>query len=532
MKGRIALGADVYEGARVHAAGVRVEFTVEGTITSFDRFAEDRIVELAGSVTSDLFGGRMVVEDGTLHLFAKTSSPQTSELVYRLPFVDAFGQRYELSGFKTICDDRGLDLWRDTSLLFVSLDKCSDRPPTRIARGTMRISVVGFLVLFLTMRVGARAPKCRAREFDRSKPRRMSDLDAGACSVRRHISLRGQFVVWFLRQLAKVYGNPFVVNAGEDQVTALHVGRELQKRLAFTPRPMVRWADPLVLWRTAIRVRRSTALDASLDQRESQPADVQSFDELAAESEAWVDFIADTGDGFLATYSVAYSAAQATLNVGGCTTPRGRALILGGDLVYPTPSRADYGNRLRGPFAAALPQDEKNEHVVLAIPGNHDWYDNLKSFAHYFMSPRQRLGGRRVVQHQSYFAMRLPASWWILGVDAALDTHLNAKQLAFFEGDREFDQTGAPGRAGRRQARMAQRRRLQRLEEPSLRRTHGGGKGILATRHHGRCPPLRALRRRPGRADAIDVWGWWCVHVWNPSPSSHPGSRVVHRVRP
>ena len=66
--------------------------------------------------------------------------------------------------------------------------------------------------------------------------------------------------------------------------------------------------------------------------------------------------MADTGDGFDATYSVAYLLAQPSLTVDGETLPRGQALVLGGDQVYPTaeqPGATRTGSR--GPFRAALP---------------------------------------------------------------------------------------------------------------------------------------------------------------------------------
>ena len=158
----------------------------------------------------------------------------------------------------------------------------------------------------------------------------------------------------------------------------------------------------------------------------------------------WVDFIADTGDGFAASYSVAYTAARECLDVGNTTTHRGRALVLGGDLVYPTPTQRDYDNRLVGPFAAALPYDNQENHIALAIPGNHDWYDSLKWFSHYFMTPGCWLGGRKAVQRQSYFAVELPHGWWLLGFDIALDLRVDDRQVAFFKSlRRKLDRQGA-----------------------------------------------------------------------------------------
>src|SRR5690349_2504877 len=57
--------------------------------------------------------------------------------------------------------------------------------------------------------------------------------------------------------------------------------------------------------------------------------------------ELWLDFIADTGDGWDSTYSVAYYAAKPELDINSGKdvhhTKRGEVLIFGGDEVYPTP---------------------------------------------------------------------------------------------------------------------------------------------------------------------------------------------------
>ncbi len=134
----------------------------------------------------------------------------------------------------------------------------------------------------------------------------------------------------------------------------------------FTPRRPVQWLAPLQLARTGLRVGLATAIGAYLDKREQQNSFLQ--DELredeerdaqgrpiAPREELWLDYVADTGDGFNATYAVAYSLGRDSLKVGKQELPRGQVLFMGGDAVYPTPSPADYDDRLRGPYHAALP---------------------------------------------------------------------------------------------------------------------------------------------------------------------------------
>jgi hypothetical protein len=65
------------------------------------------------------------------------------------------------------------------------------------------------------------------------------------------------------------------------------------------------------------------------------------------------------------------------------------------------------------------------------LPGNHDWFDGLATYTRYILS-RDWLGGWLMPQRTSYFALKLPHGWWILGCDLALDNDINIEQFQFF----------------------------------------------------------------------------------------------------
>lgn len=56
------------------------------------------------------------------------------------------------------------------------------------------------------------------------------------------------------------------------------------------------------------------------------------YEHLSKRDDLWFDFMADTGDGGNSTYSVARLLAQPFLKMGKLELPRGRLLIIGGDL--------------------------------------------------------------------------------------------------------------------------------------------------------------------------------------------------------
>src|SRR5262249_38273258 len=154
---------------------------------------------------------------------------------------------------------------------------------------------------------------------------------------------------------------------------------------------------------------------------------VQDYSKRAAPDGFWIDFAADTGDGWDSTYAIARLLAAPEITVksteGELALARGRILVLGGDQVYPTASREAYRDRFIAPFETAYrtlaekwPAAEAPD--LYAIPGNHDWYDGLRAFLGVFCRRRladqwatrregQVIGGRTTQQTRSYFALKL-----------------------------------------------------------------------------------------------------------------------------
>ena len=109
--------------------------------------------------------------------------------------------------------------------------------------------------------------------------------------------------------------------------------------------------------------------------------------------------------------------------------PRGAMLILGGDEVYPYASLERYENQMCGPYRLALPKGARSD--LLALPGNHDWYDNLEAFRAVFCSG-DAIGGWRTHQDASWFSARLPQGWWLWALDTGLEGNLNPSQREYF----------------------------------------------------------------------------------------------------
>jgi hypothetical protein len=220
---------------------------------------------------------------------------------------------------------------------------------------------------------------------------------------------------------------------------------------------MTGWFNPGLLSKLLLRVIVSDLFGQYADRRLIHAAlDTVSQDELLKRADLtavfepedgaiWLDYVADLGDGFDATYAVAYLLAQKSLTVDGHVTKRGAALVMGGDEVYPTATRNDYAVRLRKPYSFALPDVAEAPHPpVLMLPGNHDWYDGLVNFLAFFCREKSTpVGAWRSCQRRSYFAAKLTDDWWLWCIDIALVKDMDQPQANYFVAMAEAMKEGA-----------------------------------------------------------------------------------------
>ncbi len=207
----------------------------------------------------------------------------------------------------------------------------------------------------------------------------------------------------------------------------------------WTKPRMTDWLAPSQLISTGLKTLRSTELGGMIDARRIAALESGNqgvvFDYSGQENFSF-DYMADTGDGWDSTYTMAYLLSSAAITPEGShdALPRPNVLILGGDEVYPVASKMQYAKRLIWPFNQAarnLGLEKQDLSQVFLIPGNHDWYDSLASFTRRFCSGR-RFGIFRTSQRRTYFALRLPHNWEIWAADVQLHEDLDVPQMRFF----------------------------------------------------------------------------------------------------
>jgi cholesterol oxidase len=159
MKGFVTLGApdpkSGYDSGR--EAGDRLMFELTIAVDDVDRFVAERAHEgtAVGYLESDLLGGRFEVERGWFNLFVEEDDPTSRQMLYRLWFSGPGGNPLTFTGVKYVHDDPGLDVWRDTSTLYVHIldghvgPDDSEQP---IAAGIITIHLPDFVHQLTTFR--------------------------------------------------------------------------------------------------------------------------------------------------------------------------------------------------------------------------------------------------------------------------------------------------------------------------------------------------------------------------------------------
>jgi hypothetical protein len=214
------------------------------------------------------------------------------------------------------------------------------------------------------------------------------------------------------------------------------------------------------------------------------------------DGEFWFDYVADSGDGMTATYSIAYlslgdllleggtdwtnlsdrernkrlaTAMEGSVTVlrdgradnnrrAGQVLKRGAFLFVGGDTTYHIADYSSLANRFQEPFSAAhddlygstsVGSSPRRDRLLFGLPGNHDYYDELDGFNRQFrkpiteendfldlhgrnLPPQLKIKGFQRRQSASYVALRLPFDWWFWGVDCEVKRQ-DLRQQEFFK---------------------------------------------------------------------------------------------------
>jgi len=175
MKGFAALG--VSDPQTGHDQGKqnrdRLMFELTIAVDDVDRFVAEPEHEgtASGYVESDLLGGRLEVERGWFNLFVEADDPDQRQMLYRLWLTGPGGNPMTFVGAKHVRDEGGLDVWRDTSTLFVRVLDGHVEPRGEegavVGAGIITIHIPDFMKQLTTFRTSGDHPARAMEGFGR-----------------------------------------------------------------------------------------------------------------------------------------------------------------------------------------------------------------------------------------------------------------------------------------------------------------------------------------------------------------------------
>jgi predicted patatin/cPLA2 family phospholipase len=131
MKGYVAIGNTDYNipdfnlGFRKgHEDGTYFMFHLTIKIDGVNRFVTDPEHDtegVEGYIECEELGGKLPVEKGWFNLFVDQGDPTNKKMLYRLFFTSGNGQPLTLSGFKSVKEAPGIDLWTATNTLYTRI---------------------------------------------------------------------------------------------------------------------------------------------------------------------------------------------------------------------------------------------------------------------------------------------------------------------------------------------------------------------------------------------------------------------------
>ncbi|MEX0674246.1 MAG: GMC oxidoreductase [Gaiellaceae bacterium] len=189
MRGFFAAGATgAYEDAerRGREEDSPFEFTLTIVSDDLERMLEEQehAARIFGTVKAPaLSPSPLTVTDGVFNLFVTDlAEPDRRLMRYRMGLAAEDGKRYFFDGFKRIEDDPGLDMWADTTTLYITVHEGGDDTGPVAGKGVLHIHPRDFMRQMTTMRV------------------------RNALSARQQLALSGRFSALFTGSLHDVYG--------------------------------------------------------------------------------------------------------------------------------------------------------------------------------------------------------------------------------------------------------------------------------------------------------------------------------------
>lgn len=156
MAGPFALGETLSESGRDKGAqeGTTLTMNADVAIADLDAFIADpdHLGGLSGTIDFNPLGSGLAATHGVFNLFSPTGDPGMKHMVYELA-IASDRTPYYVAGHKRVQDDRGFDLWSDTTTLHTTLHEGDSKDGVIVGAGVLTLGATDLAELLSTVRV-------------------------------------------------------------------------------------------------------------------------------------------------------------------------------------------------------------------------------------------------------------------------------------------------------------------------------------------------------------------------------------------
>ncbi len=137
-------------------SGSMFEFTLTVTSDDVATMLKDKNHEarLEGVVKAPSLSTKpLTISDGLFNLFVdEVADVPTKLMKYRMLMHSQEGKEYYFYGYKVVRDDKGFDMWKDTSTLFITVHDGRDETAPVAGKGILVIETADFTKQMTTMK--------------------------------------------------------------------------------------------------------------------------------------------------------------------------------------------------------------------------------------------------------------------------------------------------------------------------------------------------------------------------------------------
>jgi predicted patatin/cPLA2 family phospholipase len=161
VKGYVGFSASDYrtgfDQGRIDNSSIEAHMIIH--VDGVNRFitTPEHQASIEGTILCNRLGGSLPIRRGVFNMCIDKGDPTRKTTNYRVFFDDTNGNTLTMSGFKDLHDDPGMDILRDTTLVFAKIYRgmvLGDEEGTAevVATGILRVGMIAFLKQFATLR--------------------------------------------------------------------------------------------------------------------------------------------------------------------------------------------------------------------------------------------------------------------------------------------------------------------------------------------------------------------------------------------